>query len=373
MATTFDLDLALLLEPIPGDNPSGIDLREDDSPSNPWYTIRDHRGDARRAERDLETWDNSFGGSPPDPLPAWQGLLDEGLDALTQRTKDLEIVAYMIEALVRTDGFAGLLKGLQIANGLIEQFWETVYPRPEASDPGATILSLAQLNGFGGGGVLLGPLRHVPITGDASGDNYALWQYLEAHTLKTLPQDDQQKKLDKGAVSLDKIQRAVAATPVDFFRATQNDLSQIHEELARLDQLLDDRLPSEHKPSFNALREQLDDIQRAIKAIAPAETIDAAAAAGGMVVAGVVGSANAAPGGMVVGNVLSREDAFKQLTLIADFFERSEPLSLLAEQIRKVVRLGRMNPQQYFSELIEDEAIRRQMFKLVGLKPPEDS
>lgn len=367
MATTFDLDLEALLAPISEDNPVGVDLRSDDSASNPWYTIRDYRGDARRAERDLETWDHSFGGSPPDPLPSWQGLLDEALEALTNRTKDLEIVAYMIEALVRTDGFTGLLKGLQLANGLIERYWDTIYPRPEEGDPGSMVVALAQLNGFGGGGVLLAPLRRVPITNDPNGDSYALWQYLEAHTLKTLPQDDQAKKLEKGAISLDKIERSVAATSIDYFRATQAELEQVFAELQRLDQLLDERLPADFKPSFTAVREQLEDIQRAVKAIAPPDTGDVDTIQGA---SGEVGGTVRA-GGMVVGQVLSRDDAFKQLTLIADFFERTEPLSLLSEQIRKVVRLGRMNPQQYFSELIEDENIRRQMFKLVGLQPPD--
>ncbi len=368
MATTFDLDLEALLAPLDGDNPVGIDLRNDDSATNPWYTIRDHRGDARRAERDLETWDSSFGGTPPDPLPSWQALLDEALDALTTRTKDLEIVAYMIEALVRTDGFTGLRKGLQLANGLIERYWDTIYPRPDDGDPGSTVLSIAQLNGFGGGGVLLAPLRQVPITNDPGGEAYALWQYLEAHTLKTLPQDDQAKKLEKGAVSLDKIERSVAATPLDFFRATQSEIEQIQAELKRLDEQLEERLPSEFKPSFSAIREQLQDIQRAVKTIAPADTSDADLTTESIA---ADGSPTPRAGGMVVGQVASRDDAFRQLTLIAEFFERTEPLSLLSEQIRKVVRLGRMNPQEYFSELIEDENIRRQMFKLVGLQPPE--
>ena len=54
MATTFDLDLEALLAPISEDNPVGVDLRSDDSASNPWYTIRDYRGDARRAEREQD-------------------------------------------------------------------------------------------------------------------------------------------------------------------------------------------------------------------------------------------------------------------------------------------------------------------------------
>jgi hypothetical protein len=58
---------------------------------------------------------------------------------------------------------------------------------------------------------------------------------------------------------------------------------------------------------------------------------------------------------------------------VADFFESKDPHCLLAAQVRKVVRLGRMTPAEYFSELIQDRAARDELFKLVGIKPPEDS
>jgi len=363
MATTIDADFDALLEPIPGDNPAGVDLRGDDSAANPWYTIKDHRGDARRAERDLETWDpETEKGAPPDPLPDWRKLLNEAVSVVTKRTKDLEIVAYMIEALVRTDGFAGLAKGLALANGLIERYWDQIYPRPEESDPGATVLSLAQLNGFGGGGVILGPLSHVPITNDPGGESFAYWQYLEAHNLKTLPHEDQAKRLDRGAVSLDRFKRSSDATPKDFFKQFFAETQEALAELARLDALLDARLPNEFKPSFTAIREQVEDIERAVRTFAPFDAEPSANANGQ--------AAGAAPGamGVSIGGISSRDEAFRQLSLIADFFEKTEPLSLLAEQIRKVVRLGRMSPQEYFSQLIESEDIRRQVFRLVGIK-----
>jgi hypothetical protein len=44
---------------------------------------------------------------------------------------------------------------------------------------------------------------------------------------------------------------------------------------------------------------------------------------------------------------------------------------LLAAQVRKVVRLGRMTPAEYFSELIQDRAARNELFKLVGIKVPD--
>ena len=51
MASVADLDLTSLTSPIPGDNPAGVDLRENESHSSEFRTIRDARNEARRIER----------------------------------------------------------------------------------------------------------------------------------------------------------------------------------------------------------------------------------------------------------------------------------------------------------------------------------
>jgi type VI secretion system protein ImpA len=62
-----------------------------------------------------------------------------------------------------------------------------------------------------------------------------------------------------------------------------------------------------------------------------------------------------------------RNDAFRQLEVIATFFERTEPQSLLPAQIRRVIRQGQLTPREFFEELIEDPAARDKLFKTLGL------
>jgi type VI secretion system protein ImpA len=69
----------------------------------------------------------------------------------------------------------------------------------------------------------------------------------------------------------------------------------------------------------------------------------------------------------------TRDDAFRILLSVADFFERSEPQSLLPAQIRRVVRWGRMSPQELFAEVVEDSSALEHMFKLVGIPRPEST
>src|SRR5689334_2502030 len=93
----FDLDA--LLGPIPGDAPAGADLRADASPQSLYYRLRDARAEARAAERALEA-DDPLSAPPPE----WRTIRDLGVEALGGYTKDLEIAAWLTEALLRGDG-----------------------------------------------------------------------------------------------------------------------------------------------------------------------------------------------------------------------------------------------------------------------------
>jgi type VI secretion system protein ImpA len=70
------------------------------------------------------------------------------------------------------------------------------------------------------------------------------------------------------------------------------------------------------------------------------------------------------------GSPAGREEAFRQLEKIAAYFERHDPHSLLATQIRNVVRLGRMPLADYYKELITDGSALQTLFKFVGIEPP---
>jgi type VI secretion system protein ImpA len=371
MATVTDFDLEALLAPIPGDCPTGVDLR-DDSYANLFYEVKDHRVAAGKLEKILleQTWDPN--GTPPDPYSTWIKLQDSAVELIGNSSKDLEVVAYLIEALVRVEGFAGMLAGFQLANGLIDRYWVDLFPRSEEQDPGTTILHLAQLNGLGGEGTLPPAIRNVMVTNERAGESYTFLQYLDANRMKTLPTESQERLVDEGKIPLDKIERSAKATPLDYYRGQLSDIEAINQELKRLDELLKVRLPEKAQPSFNRVREQLEDVVRAIKVLAPGAFTQPEQPGEGNGTAADGSPTGDGAGGTHAGPVASRAAAFRQLADIADFFERTEPLSLLAEQIRKVVRLGQMNPLEYFSELIDDDSIRSQMFKLVGIKRASD-
>ena len=63
-------------------------------------------------------------------------------DALTTKSKDLMITAWLTDALTRREGFAGLAYGLDLIRGLIEKFWDGVYPQIDDGDLGLRVKPL---------------------------------------------------------------------------------------------------------------------------------------------------------------------------------------------------------------------------------------
>src|SRR5208283_4227043 len=95
-----------LLNPIPGENPSGEDLR--------YAPVYDQIKEARREEEESAQGDWVHDVKKADyPL-----VIKLTTDAIATKSKDLQLAAWLTEALVRTEGFAGLKQGLQLLQDL---------------------------------------------------------------------------------------------------------------------------------------------------------------------------------------------------------------------------------------------------------------
>jgi type VI secretion system protein ImpA len=91
---------------------------------------------------------------------------------------------------------------------------------------------------------------------------------------------------------------------------------------------------------------------------AEAEDAEAAPAAGGS-------SGGRSPSGNIVG----REDAFKTLMKVAEFFRRTEPHSPVSYALEQAVRWGRMPLPDLIKDLVSDDTVRREFFRRTGIKP----
>jgi len=105
-----------LLNPIPGPNPAGENLR--------YAPVYDQIREARREEEAITEGD----WQTPGKKANWPLVIKLASDALATKSKDLQLAAWLTEALIRTEGYAALAPCLDLIRGLLENFWDGLYP-----------------------------------------------------------------------------------------------------------------------------------------------------------------------------------------------------------------------------------------------------
>ena len=193
---TTIVDFEQLLAPISEERPTGIDIREDESPTSAYYEIKDARNAARADERnqaaipEVERQESQH----------WKSILELAPRILTEQAKDLEVAAWYTEALLRKHGLAGLRDGFQLINDLISNFWDDLYPQEDEDGVETKIAPIAGLFGLSSPGTLAQPINCTPITDPSKEKFFAAWQYLQAQNLSRAPDaKTRNKRIKDGA------------------------------------------------------------------------------------------------------------------------------------------------------------------------------
>jgi len=236
-----------ILSRIPGENPSGQNLR--------WEPIYERVKEARREEEDLPQGEWSYKVKTADPAL----VIRLTSEALTTKSKDLQLAAWLTEALVLQYGVSGLKTGLDLLRGMIESFWDTLYPEPEDGD---MELRAAPLNWIGSS--LAGQVRKIPITRS----HYDWFKYVESRAVgyEAVCKDNEARmKARENAIADKKLtpeafDQDVDLTPREFYANLANDLNQALPALQAFGELCDEKLNGEGL-SFGKLRGALEDLQ----------------------------------------------------------------------------------------------------------------
>lgn len=235
------IDVDALLAPFPGDNPAGEDLRY-----NPIY---DDLKEARRADDSLDRGDWKREIKTSD----WDRVITIAVEALAKKSKDLQIAAWLTEALINREGFSGLAAGLRILLGLLKDHWEHLYPPVEEGDLDFRAAPLQFVNDK-----LWPSLKQVPLTDTGAGPAYSWlkWQEsrevgYEADTLNRSGNVDDNKKkrrdesIAEGKLSAEEFDASVARSSKAFYQSLAEDLTLSLETFKKLDELVDQKFGSQ--------------------------------------------------------------------------------------------------------------------------------
>lgn len=116
----------LLLEPISESKPTGDNLE-----------YQPEFAELERAARGKPAQQMGSAIVPGEP-PNYARVIDLA-SALLCRSKDLRVAARLARALLETASFAGFAEGLRLTCGLVERYWDAVYPELDPEDRDATM------------------------------------------------------------------------------------------------------------------------------------------------------------------------------------------------------------------------------------------
>lgn len=240
-----------ILNPIPGDNPSGESLR--------YAPVYDQIKEARREDEDIPQgeWQHEI------KKADWVLVTKLASEVLATKSKDLQIAAWLTEAMMRREGYAGLQAGLALLRGLIENFWDTLYPELEDGD---AELRAAPLDWVGSR--LDQPIKHVALT--RGGLDW--FKYKESRTVPSeadaaASESRQQARataVEERKLTPEAFDADFDATPEASYDAWGAQLAACLEAAAALKVAVEEKF-TDYVPSFSDLERTLEDVKNTVR------------------------------------------------------------------------------------------------------------
>ncbi|HEY0546755.1 MAG TPA: type VI secretion system protein TssA [Pyrinomonadaceae bacterium] len=361
-------DLEALLAPIAGENPAGESLQ--------YSGLHDELREARRPADNLAQGDWKYETKAAD----YHQVISLATPALATQTKDLQVCAWLCEALVRLHGFPGLRDGLKLMRGLHEQFWENVYPEIDEGDLEARANSVAWMDRE-----LALAIKEVPLTNAQGGVNYSYlgWEQskqfdipenlenLDAGKLAQM-EELRAQALEEGKTTGEDWRKAFHNTRRAFYEETWNILNECWDEFQALDKVMDAKYDRQ-TPGLGSLKKSLDEVRTLVEKLLKEKRIlepDPVADAGSA--EGEAGATGDGATGIGAGPVRTRQEALRRLAEVSDYFRRTEPHSPVAYLVQRAIKWGQMPLETWLQDVIKDDTVLGQLRETLGLNTPFD-
>jgi type VI secretion system protein ImpA len=230
---------------------------------------------------------------------------------------------------------------------------------------------LAGLNGEGAEGVLIAPIRNTKITENSSVGAFTYWQYQQAIEVHRISDEDaQEERSKKLGFSIADIEKAIDESSPEFITGIRDSLADCIATYRAISRSLDERCGSREAPPTSNIINILEECQSAVlhlgKSKFPVEEEPEAELEQGSEVSR--GNSDAGVQKNSGGPIATREQAFKQLLIIAEFFRKTEPHSPVSYVLEKSVKWGNMPLQELMKELIPDSSSLQHYGMLTGVK-----
>lgn len=367
------LDIEALSKPISDDAPSGVNVR----PLGVYDEVK--------ALRTTESADSMVGTLRAGEYKTaqWGKVVTLCVKELTTRTKDLQLAVWLAEALVRVHGIPGLARGLECILVLQKNFWPTYYPPIEDGGLDMRAGRLAELERL-----LNQAIDNSPITSKVDGESHAFWEWKQIQVLfnnaSRAKPEERDTILSEANGKKEIFDKAVDKSSWEYYDGllqpllkSQDVLSELRETIEKLfsaDPTFYDMEDS--VTGFSDLRKEMEEVKLRLETILESKPAPPGKGRNAIPDAAASGEAGAGTGGQGgSGNMGaepdSRAEALRRLSLIAQFFQRTEPHSPVSYLVQRAVRWGEMPLENWLDEVIADPAVLTALRDTLGLPKKE--
>lgn len=349
--------LGQLLEPIPGDDICGADVS--------YSTMFDEIREARRQDDPSLAqgeWETEL------KTAQWPRVRELTEEILCRQSKDMQVVAWFTEAMTRLKGFDGLATGLQVMDGLVNEFWEFCYPSFDPDDLEERAGKIEWLNKQ-----MPLVIREIPLTDRASG-GYSWLKWEESRTIDNLGLKDaaaKEKAVADGKLSGEIFDKAVQTSGRGFYEKLQ---AQIKEAVAAggiLEKRVDERFGHD-APSLKDLRLALQACDELIGKLLTRLGGNVQAAEGRVVMEAGASMPHSNPVGaatpVAVGLIINRSDAIHALREVARYFRHNEPHSPVAFLAERAANWAEMPLDKWLEAVVKDQSTLGQLRELLDIR-----
>ncbi|MFC1634483.1 type VI secretion system protein TssA, partial [Planctomycetota bacterium] len=267
---------------------------------------------------------------------------------LLQRSKDLRFGVSLTLALLKTEGIPGLRDGLSLLWGLLERFWDHVYPK---LDPDDNLDPLERINILQS----LSPatvseqdpmkfrqrLAEVPLCNSTQMGKFSLRDIQIAKGEISLPTDEM-----AGIPHMSVVDAAFQDTPTDDLLATSQATEEAIEHLANITGVFSKNASQGQTPDLDSFQSVLGNIHKCVQGYLAKRGYGDAAQDGAL----TAGDEPEKAGVSLTGEIRTPKEALLAIEKVCQYFDRHEPSSPVPLLLRRAQRLVSKN----FLEVIQD-------------------
>ncbi len=340
-----------LLDAVPGPAPAGTSLR--------YGPVHAEIEEARRSdEADLPrgVWSHELKHAD------WDRVIGLCRAALAERSKDLQVAGWLVEAAAERDGLARAADGLGFVAALCDAYWDGLHPPHDGEADSARFAPLVWLEA-----ALVRIVQTVPVAlPDAAPEEaqpFSWTDYVNAARRDVARRSADGKK--PGGVGVAAFDAAVAATPAHHLETLEIGIQRLSEAAVALEAKLS-ALAGEVAPTFSRLRASLQDLLTLLRPILtqrarprPVRTIAALPAPAGEQAARAESATECVAAPMLpaldaAASDYGRAEAYRTLSEVAGYLRRVEPHSPVPYLIDRAVRWGGMSFAEVLADLSRD-------------------